>query len=348
MATGLRWHGRGWQIRIQIDGQQRVKTVYHPNTQAGRARAEKDRRKWLKELRDGRDYGPSPWFGNVCQTYLDTLDVEHSTELSYANILNNHWMPPFSGKRISDIRALDIKTVLAGKDISRKTKKNVLGPLRGVFDLAVDEGWCDSNPVPKASLKRHQKPQIETFTRTERKKILGKLDGQQHLFFQLMFDTGMRPSELLALHWEDFDGDAVRVEKAIVRRRLKRSTKNHEVRSVYITGDSLRSMTNHPDRFKGGYIFRNSAGGPHLDTDQFNKPWREALRRARVPYRIPYTCRHTRASELLTAGIEPAYAARQLGHTVEMFLRTYANWIDGLRDTEQRAKLDNVGQSNAK
>ena len=39
-----------------------------------------------------------------------------------------------------------------------------------------------------------------------------------------------------------------------------------------------------------------------------NAAWKEAHRRARVPYRIPHTCRHTRAAELLSTGVEPAEA----------------------------------------
>jgi integrase len=32
---------------------------------------------------------------------------------------------------------------------------------------------------------------------------------------------------------------------------------------------------------------------------------------------------------MLMAGMTPAFCAKQLGHSVEMFLRTYAKWIDG-------------------
>jgi len=75
----------------------------------------------------------------------------------------------------------------------------------------------------------------------------------------------------------------------------------------------------------------------------FNGEWKEALARAKVRYRIPYTCRHTRASELLTAGIDSAYAAKQMGHTLEMFHRTYAEGIDEMRGAAQREKIRALG-----
>lgn len=32
---------------------------------------------------------------------------------------------------------------------------------------------------------------------------------------------------------------------------------------------------------------------------------------------------------MLMAGMTPAFCAKQLGHSVEMFLTTYSKWIDG-------------------
>ncbi|SAK64110.1 Bbp50 [Caballeronia hypogeia] len=45
---------------------------------------------------------------------------------------------------------------------------------------------------------------------------------------------------------------------------------------------------------------------------------------------------------MLMAGMTPAFCARQLGHTVEMFLRTYAKWIDGSQNDMEMATLENA------
>lgn len=45
---------------------------------------------------------------------------------------------------------------------------------------------------------------------------------------------------------------------------------------------------------------------------------------AAICYRSPYETRHTYATMMLMAGVTPAYRARQLGHSVEMFLRNYS------------------------
>jgi integrase len=56
--------------------------------------------------------------------------------------------------------------------------------------------------------------------------------------------------------------------------------------------------------------------------------WRRALRAAGVRYRYPYQMRHTYASMMLSAGENPAWIARQMGHADwGMIRRTYARWM---------------------
>jgi integrase len=282
-------------------------------------------------------------FAKVAQDYLESLDLKLSTCQSYTAILNSTWLAPLGNILIAEIRPSHIKSELAAKQVSQKTKKNLLGPLRGVFEYAMGEGYILSNPCDSIVIAKHQKPAIERFKPEEKARILAQLEGEALVYFTVAFETGMRPGEILGARWDDYDGDTLHVSRAIVRRRIT-TTKTSEVRDVVVS-DALRAaLANHPTRFKGGYIFQNARGDHYRDTDAFNPVWQDALRRARVRYRIPYICRHTRASELLTAGIEPAYAAKQLGHTLEMFFRTYAEWIDEARGNEQRDKIRGIGK----
>jgi integrase len=70
--------------------------------------------------------------------------------------------------------------------------------------------------------------------------------------------------------------------------------------------------------------------------------WRPALTRLGIRYRSPYETRHTYATMMLMAGMTPAFCAKQLGHSVEMFLRTYSKWIDGGRNDVEMGKLEGL------
>jgi len=43
---------------------------------------------------------------------------------------------------------------------------------------------------------------------------------------------------------------------------------------------------------------------------------------------------------MLIVGMTPAFCAKQLGHSVEMFLRTYAKWIDAGQKTLEISHLE--------
>jgi integrase len=59
------------------------------------------------------------------------------------------------------------------------------------------------------------------------------------------------------------------------------------------------------------------------------------LKRLGICYRWPYNMPHSYATAMLMAGMTPAFCAKQLGHSVEVFSRTYAKWLDrGQNDME--------------
>lgn len=263
-------------------------------------------------------------FSQAAQEYMDLLDAKLSTHLSYEQILNCYWLPPFGHWPVSEITKQDIRKELAALDVSPKTKRNVLMPLR----CALREAGLNPNPAEGITIKSEQKEPIHRYTPKQRDLLLSKLSGQSLVYFTMLFGCGFRPGEALALRWTDYDGEQMTVSKQITRRKLQPYTKTNKQRTVYVSQSVRPILNEHFTRFQGGHIFLNTVGGPYLDTDVFNAEWKAAHKKARLPYRIPYVCRHTRASEMLSIGIEPAEAAKQLGHSLEMFFRIYAEWIE--------------------
>ena len=95
----------------------------------------------------------------------------------------------------------------------------------------------------------------------------------------------------------------------------------------------------------------NHARCAFLPRSTLRRPWLEeralrrshgepTLRRLGMRYRPPYNTRHTYATMMLMAGMTPALCAKQLGHSVEMFLRTYAKWIDGGQNALEMGRLE--------
>lgn len=347
----IRPRGNGLHIRIKHKGKEYTQQIQcNPHSPRDIKAAIKERDRIKSALKLGinpfaeQEQGLSNTFGHDAQSYLDQLDVDYSTHLSYENLINRYWMH-FSQWATEHITTTEIKKRLADFEVSNKTKRNALIPLRGIFDHA----GIHPNPA-KFKLQRHQKPKIERFRPHERDMIMGQLGGQSRVYFALLFGCGLRPGgEPLALKWCDYDGESLHIYKTIVRRRIKPTTKTHEERRVIVPRWVQDILNEHPTRFRGEWIFVNTAGRHHLDPDRFNEQWQEVFRRgamvrAGIRYRIPYVCRHTRAAELLSMGIEPARAASQLGHSLEMFYRTYSEFIEEYANSDDKEKLLGRGQ----
>lgn len=65
-----------------------------------------------------------------------------------------------------------------------------------------------------------------------------------------------------------------------------------------------------------------------------------AMQALGIRRRRQYDTRHTCATMCLMAGMNPAFIANQLGHSVQMLLSTYAKWLNSTSDWAQLQKLD--------
>ncbi|PMW97579.1 hypothetical protein C1X59_22405 [Pseudomonas sp. FW215-R2] len=90
-------------------------------------------------------------------------------------------------------------------------------------------------------------------------------------------------------------------------------------------------------------VFRPSRKSEDIkQTSDLYKRWGPALERLKVRYRPPYNCRHTYATICVMSGMNPAFIAQQLGHSVQMLLSTYARWLNSSGDRGEMEKLQNA------
>jgi integrase len=94
-------------------------------------------------------------------------------------------------------------------------------------------------------------------------------------------------------------------------------------------------------------VFLTSKGTYLRRSNFVRKEWARLLERAKVPYRKFHTLRHTHASRLLAAGVDPAEVAKRIGDKIETLMRVYAHWIPtDNRDTA--AKVDAIYKEQPK
>jgi integrase len=268
--------------------------------------------------------------------FLRAFDGKASTLYDYTGYLDSFWLPELRNHFTRSITKKRIMKIISGWTVSHKTKKNRLLPLHGIFDMLEIE----PNPArvyKKRTRKAQMKPKRKLrYSPKERDALLSRLEGQSLLYFSIFIGCGLRPGENLGLEIPAFNGLQLDVHQQITRRRFEPTTKTYVERLVDVPSWVRVILKEHIGIRKEGPLYLNSIGTAVKDSDRFNAVWKSAHIAEGITYRDPYTCRHNRAAELLSTGVEPAEAAGQLGHSLEEFFRTYAEYIEEFGRKEKR------------
>lgn len=292
--------------------------------------------------------------------WLGTLRLAESTLTGYRSIVGFWKAAKFddAGTVLGDLplRALKpshIKSAVARTTIGGKTVNNRVSALREALQSAVDDNMLPTNPAELVSRAKLQKPPLEPFSAAESARILAAAErgfaGPLADTVAFWFRTGLRTSELAGLRWSDVDlttGVAV-IRGALVSDIEKNTTKTSRAREVMLDGTARAALAKQKPRtfMAGAHVFVDPlTGKPWANTMAFSRRcWVPLLKLAGVPYRRPYNIRHTRATEMLMAGVRPGFAASQLGHDVAVFLGVYAKWLPGDGDAAEMAKMEPTG-----
>lgn len=276
------------------------------------------------------------------QLIVSKRALSPNTAIAYQNSYDVHLKPKWDETLLRDLTPAALREWIGTLTCKARTIRQILIPLRGALEQAVNDDLIEGNPLDRVKLnkildKESRKVEFiaDPFSAEEIAAILATCEGQERNVWQFAFATGMRPSEYIALEWGSVDWihGSVRVERARVVGITKSETKTSAgLRLIDMrqgAHDALMAQKRHT-LLDDGTVFHD----PLYDRgwhgyDRLGKRWTIILKRAGVRYRNPYQTRHTFASTLLSTGENPMYVAKQMGHTdTTMVIRTYGKWIE--------------------
>jgi integrase len=290
---------------------------------------------------------PSMTMGELFTEWLRVKapDVQHSTAHHYRQTLESYHFDGVRNTRAPAFGFRQLRTLLAQLPEHPKTFNNVASGLRMVLEYGYRAKILKEPLHEEIHMRRHQKPGPDPFTLDQVEHFLSKFQSEcARDYYEFAFFSGLRPSEQIALQWSKIDlrAGSMRVDEALTRGKLK-GTKTSVARDVELTQRALAALERQRARTQvaGGRIFVDEDGQPFATTDgPLRNWWKPTMRRSGLRARDARQSRHTFATVCLMAGITPAWVARQLGHSVEMFYRVYSRWIDGADKGAERRKLD--------
>jgi integrase len=284
------------------------------------------------------------------EAWLSAQRIEHSTQAGYTSAAK-FWTTSLPGKTVKGLKHSDIlKAIAARPDLSGKTVNNYVSVLREAMDMAVLDGVIKESPVTEIPRAKHQKEPPDPFSQEESGKIITLAEqrhpGQVHNLIEFWFWTGLRTSEVFGLKWSSIDlnrREAV-ISEAMVRGQHKDNTKTSVARTVKLNSRAFAAIQRQRQhtQMAGGAVFTDPRySSPWIEERAFRRSyWTPMLKTLGIRYRRPYNMRHSYATAMLMAGMKPAFCAGQLGHSVEVFLRTYAKWVKGSQDDEEMQRLE--------
>jgi integrase len=209
-------------------------------------------------------------------------------------------------------------------------------PLRVIIKDAIsDFGWPDmKDTYSRIKLPPARKVRVRPFNQLEWRELLSSMKPWYRPYFEFAVQTGLRPSEQVALKWSAVDDRFINIELSRVRNREKENLKTEGSRRGIEIRHSIRRILEAQKeltaRFNSPYIFLNTRGRPILQ-DKLREFWMGVMKKSGVPYRRMYETRHTFASWALAAGESPEWVARTLGHVnTSMVYSTYGRYIPNL------------------
>ena len=187
---------------------------------------------------------------------------------------------------------------------SKSTCNRHLALMKRLFNVAIEEGYTEENPVQKVKLYSEKDTLKERILKaSEEAELMENCSDYLKPIITVALNTGMRLGEILNLKWNNIDLKArrIRVEK----------TKSGKVRFIPINDVLFRELK----RLRNGqshFVFFNAKTmKPYVD---LKRGFKEACRKASVEGMRFHDLRHTFATRLIENGIDIETVRDLLGH----------------------------------
>ena len=307
---------------------------------------------WLSRFLQQQAHDLDMKFSDFTEIYMEDMKnrLREHTMSTKEHIIKTKILPYFGEKPVNKITVADVRcwqNTLIAKHYSQTYLKTINNQLSAIFNFAVHYYELSSNPCQKAGpMGKAKAEEKEIWTKDEFQLFADNIMDKRvaWLSFTILFWTGLRIGELLALTWSDIDlvKKVIRVNKSYQRLNKKdivtapKTPKSN--RMIYIPqflADDLQD-------------YRNSLYDPQpeqkllpISKSTLEKEMIRGCKLSGVKKIRIHDLRHSHASLLAVLKLTPNEAAERLGHeNIETTLNIYSH-VYPEKQEKLAEKLDN-------
>ena len=277
------------------------------------------------------------------------LSVYKANKSIYTRNMYRHklsYMDSIKDFPLKKINRLMIQEIINDNAEHPRTCEQILITLKQIYKSAIQDGILNKSPCIDIELPRHAPKENRALTAEEKKKLRSAvLLPEERLLLLVLYGTGCRPGEALALTKSDFDwkNGTVSISKSAKFDDSKFAEfsvpKTYaSIRSVIVSESILRSLKHLVDKMPNERIFADSRGCMS-STGGYHYRFSVILKKAGLEGSgiTMYTLRHNFCTECYYAGVSLKECMRQMGHSsAKMVMEVYAHLDEKKESTRSK------------
>lgn len=292
---------------------------------------------WERDFRQQQQRDLDIKFDNFVEIYFKDMEnrLRESTIINKRYVFDLKVTPYFENKKMCEIRTADIRewqNMLIKAGYAPTYLKSINNQLAALFNYAVKYYDLKDNPCRKAgSIGKGKADEMEFWTKQEFKEFFTAMQKKPEakMAFLILYWTGIRIGELLALTYEDID-----LEKRIISiTKSYQRIKGKDMVTPPKTPKSNRKVTIPTFLVEELKEYCSMLYGitPKERMFRFTKSFMEheiirGIKETGVKRIRLHDVRHSHASLLVEMGFQPLAIAERLGHEkIETTLNTYSH-----------------------
>lgn len=339
-----------------VDWQGKVKVLHKRGFKTKKEAVVYEREYLLKKSKD-----VNMGFGQFVESYLEDLKprLKYNTYLTKEHIIKTKIVPYFENKALSDINTSDImqwqNEILQmrdsdGKGYSPTYLKTISAQMSAIFNHASRYYDLKNNPCKKVGNMGKKKGKDMLFwTRDEFFQFIDTMKSKplSYYAFELLFWTGIREGELLALTKEDID-----LERKILHiRKSYQRLEKMDIITEPKTEKSIRDI-NLPDflcdeledYFGMLYKCKDDTRLFEVSKHYLQHEMKRGCKESGVKKIRIHDLRHSHVAYLIELGFSPVEIAERMGHESISVTFTYSH----LYPSKQKSLTDRLNEDRKK